>query len=86
MPLLQRAVELTLNLDCPQIGSGWNEYFNFWPVILFHAVMLGPPRVRSCLAKKENLTATQKRAVRKRVEKLSSTTMVNDSKASLYKI
>ena len=47
---------VTLNLDRPQIGSGWNEYLNFWPVILFHAVILGPPCVprcvRSCLASK----------------------------------
>ena len=40
---------VTLNLDCPQIGSGWNEYFNFWPVILFHAVILGPPYVPRCV-------------------------------------
>ena len=43
---------VTLNLDCPQIGSRWNEYFNFWPVILFHTVILGSPCVHSCLASK----------------------------------
>ena len=48
----QEIQTVTLNLDRPQIGSGWNEYFNVWPVILFHAVILGPPCARSCLASK----------------------------------